>query len=209
MDIFVMNADGGNVRKLTSNGGNDLTPAWSPDGTKMAFTLVRFGAFPDSQIYVMNADGSGQVNISGNTRGGSPAWNPQGATATAAPPLLLTDENSDRALAFDSVTMMRDPFPLVTRHNFSPDGRTRIMLLARNVDLRAGEALTAQLEDAQRNVYPLTVESVGKVPNFAWLTQVVVKLPAQFANTGNFSVSITLRGAASNKASIAIKPGSQ
>lgn len=209
MDIYVMNADGSNVQKITSNAGNDSGPTWSPDGARLAFTLTRFDTTPSSQIYVINADGSGQVNISNNEPGGDAAWNPQATTAAVDPPRLLTDENSERAIAFDSVTMMRDPFPLATSHNFSSDGDVRIVLFAQNVDLRAGEglsALTVQIEDAQKNVYPLTVESINKVPNFAWLTQVVVKLPRRLANTGNFSVSMSLRGSTSNKASIAIKP---
>jgi hypothetical protein len=124
------------------------------------------------------------------------------------PPVLLTEANSERAIALESVTLSRDPFPLVTEHNFSPDKRTRIIFLATNVDLIASEnlsALTAQLEDAH-NTYPLEVEYVGKVPNFEWVTQVIVKLPVAITDVGDVRVSIKLRGAASNKVIIKIKP---
>jgi len=55
-DIFVMNADGSNIRRLTTHPDSDTTPTWSPSGTQIAFTSDRTGK---PQIYVMNSDGSG------------------------------------------------------------------------------------------------------------------------------------------------------
>ena len=55
-DIFVMNADGTNVRRITTHPDSDTTPTWSPTGTQIAFTSDRTGK---PQIYVMNVDGSG------------------------------------------------------------------------------------------------------------------------------------------------------
>ena len=52
-DIYVMNADGSDIARLTDGAGNEY-PAWSPDGQKIAFSSDRGG---DSDIYVMNADG--------------------------------------------------------------------------------------------------------------------------------------------------------
>jgi Metallo-peptidase family M12B Reprolysin-like len=123
--------------------------------------------------------------------------------AGATPPQLLTEENSNRAAALDSVTFMRDPFPLMNVHNFSPDRRTRILLFAVNLELASGEdysTVTAQAEDAAHRIHPLQVEYVGKVPHFDWLTQVVVKLPDTIAGAGEVWVSISFRGVASNKA---------
>lgn len=126
----------------------------------------------------------------------------------APAPILFTEASIDRAIAFDSVTMMRDPFPLRTTFNFSSDHRTRIILVAGNADLLPGEnasAITAQAEDSLLMVYPLTVEFVGKVPGFDWLTEIVVKLPESVAGTGDVMVSITLHGKVSNKARIKIQ----
>jgi uncharacterized protein (TIGR03437 family) len=123
-------------------------------------------------------------------------------SGTAFPPALLTEENTDRAIALDSVTFMRDPFPLTTPSNFSLDQRTRIMLFAIGLELMPGEdasVVTAQAEDAEHRIYPLTIEYVGVVPNFDWLTQVNVRLPDGLANVGDVRVSVSLRGAASNK----------
>lgn len=130
-------------------------------------------------------------------------------TAAALPaPSLLTEENTERAIALDSVIMMRDPFPLVTIFNFSSDQRTRVMLFATNVELMPGEnssVVTAQAEDSQHRVYPLPVEFVGKVPDFNWLTQVTVKLPEDLPHNEDVWVRINLRGVRSNQAPIKIK----
>ena len=125
-----------------------------------------------------------------------------------APPTLLTEENTNRAITLDSVTFVRDPFPLTTLNNFSFDQRTRITLFAIGLELMPGEdvsVVTAQAEDIGHKIYPLKVEYVGKVPGFDWLTQVVIRLPDDFLNAGDVLVSVSLRGAVSNKAVIEIR----
>ncbi|MGI9069062.1 MAG: PQQ-dependent sugar dehydrogenase [Pyrinomonadaceae bacterium] len=124
------------------------------------------------------------------------------------PPILMTEASTDRAIAFDSVTMMRDPFPLNTTLNFSSDRRTRILLLARNADLLPGEnssAITAQAEDSLLMPYTLIVEFVGKVPGFDEFTEIVVKLPESIAGNGDLLVRITLHGRVSNKVRLKIQ----
>lgn len=131
-------------------------------------------------------------------------------TSSSSAPKLLCEGDSDRAIAFDSVTWLRN-FPVVSNYNFSPDHRARIMLFATNVDFAQGEnssALTAQAEDAQHNIYPLTVEYVGKVPGFDWLTQIVVKPSDDLKGGGDVWVTISLHGFVSNKAMITISPSS-
>lgn len=130
-------------------------------------------------------------------------------TAPPTPaPVIVTEENTDSAIALDSPTMVRDPFPLNNIFNFSTDGRTRLMLFATNLELHASEnssAVTARAEDAAGNVFPLTVEFVGKVPAFDWLTQVVVRLPNNTPAAQPIFVSVTLRGQTSNKARVRMK----
>lgn len=127
-------------------------------------------------------------------------------------PMLLRELNSPNAIALDSVTMLRDPFPLESKNNLSSDKRTRLMLFASNVDLMGAEGtsvITAEAEDSNGIVYPLTVEFVGKVPNFDSLTQINVKMPNVSAgNNGSgphyLWVSISLRGLQSNKGLVRI-----
>ncbi len=64
------------VVQLTDNYSGDYTPAWSPDGRRIAFQSDRDG---DSEIYVMNAAGSGVTQLTHNGAGDwSPAWSPDG-----------------------------------------------------------------------------------------------------------------------------------
>lgn len=60
--IFKINSDGANMQQLTSCANWDFEPAWSHDGTRIAFT--RYEDRNRYQIYLMNADGSNQHNIS-------------------------------------------------------------------------------------------------------------------------------------------------
>lgn len=127
---------------------------------------------------------------------------------TAAAPTLLTYPNSSQALALDSVTFMRDPFPSLNARNFSADGRTRVMLFARDLELAQGEdasAVTAEAEDLQHRVYPLTVEYAGKVRDFAWLTQINLKLPDEVYEAGGCWITIRAHGLVSNRVLLNLK----
>lgn len=124
-------------------------------------------------------------------------------------PFLMTQENSLRSLALDSVTLMAEPFGVANTHNLSSDQRTRISLFAANVELNVGEPfsiITAQAENSAGQVFPLTVEAFGAVPNFDWLKQIVVKLPDAIANSDEVRMSITVRSETSNKVIVKVKP---
>jgi glucose/arabinose dehydrogenase len=123
-------------------------------------------------------------------------------------PVLMAEPNTDSAIALDSAILMRDPFPLTNLFNFSSDHRTRLMLFGMNLNLLPGEtisAVTARAEDAGLNVFPLTVEFVGKVPGFDWLTQVNVRLPDNTPTNQSLLVSVSLRGKTTNKVRIRMR----
>ncbi|MDX1672198.1 MAG: hypothetical protein R3211_07635 [Balneolaceae bacterium] len=60
-EIYVMNADGSGLKRLTANRWNDLAPVWSPDGDKILFESIRESGKHD--VYLMDADGSNLRNV--------------------------------------------------------------------------------------------------------------------------------------------------
>jgi Tol biopolymer transport system component len=94
-EICVVNFDGTELMRLTDTPGENKQPAWSPDGNKLAFQTNRDGwptlpdyvplgydpgQFGDEEVYLMNLDGSGQINLTNNPREDDsfPAWSRDG-----------------------------------------------------------------------------------------------------------------------------------
>jgi Tol biopolymer transport system component len=82
VDLYVMNADGSGLRRLTRDPAWDGGPAWSPDGRKIAFTRTsppgEGSGRPQSDVYVINVDGSGERNLTDDAVSGVPVWSPEG-----------------------------------------------------------------------------------------------------------------------------------
>jgi pimeloyl-ACP methyl ester carboxylesterase/dipeptidyl aminopeptidase/acylaminoacyl peptidase len=125
--LYVMDADGGNLQKLSSTRAGENCPAWSPDGAWIAFASWRDG---DGEIYVMDADGveQGSRNLQKLTDNRFeeefPAWRPQpspGEGSKAFEPIIVTHGGPRNDRAFDV---------LVTE-----DGGSLIVGLANNTGL--------------------------------------------------------------------------
>jgi Tol biopolymer transport system component len=72
MDLYIMNADGSNIRRLTNSPGYDGGPFFSPDGLKICWR--RFSEDGKSaEIFTMNVDGSNELQL---TRMGALSWAP-------------------------------------------------------------------------------------------------------------------------------------
>jgi Tol biopolymer transport system component len=73
--LFVMNADGSNIRQVTDLNNMGGRSSWSPDGTRLAFYR---GPAGDHNIYIINVDGTGLVQLTNGGDNLGPSWSPDG-----------------------------------------------------------------------------------------------------------------------------------
>ncbi len=121
-EICVIDADGSNMRNLTSAG--NIQPCWSPGGSRIAFVSGE-GAMID-QIYVMGSNGKNKRQLthdSGFKR--SPAWSPDGEHIAYVDGQRIWVMNSNGANQRQLTSRIDIEFPDVDGHpTWSPDGET-------------------------------------------------------------------------------------
>jgi TolB protein len=75
-DLYLVDSNGGNLRRLTRTRAIEVSPTWSPDGKRLAFVSDKTGS---PQVYVMNVDSGDVTRLtydgSYNT---APSWSPDG-----------------------------------------------------------------------------------------------------------------------------------
>jgi len=93
--LYIMNADGTDLRQLTGAAINwsESRPVWSRDGSKIAFVSNHDFPVDNTEIYEMNADGSGETRITHSAqRDDWPTWSPDGTRIAFAHGSLLKPE---------------------------------------------------------------------------------------------------------------------
>lgn len=128
-EICIVSAQGGEVQNLTNNPARDIQPAWSPDGSKIAFASNREGNYDVFPLYLMNADGTNQHRIYASYAiNGFPSWSPSGTEIVFA-----NDKEDNRTGNFELFLIEPETVNAEKRLTFharydiepafSPDGR--------------------------------------------------------------------------------------
>lgn len=121
-EIYVMNDNGTSLLRLTQNDADDVTPAWSPDGSHIAIQSDRDG---NDEIYVMNADGDDPRRLTNSaTPDRHPSWSPDGTQIVFQSTrdgngeiyVMDADGSNQKRLTDNAADEMRP--------GFSPDGAT-------------------------------------------------------------------------------------
>jgi Tol biopolymer transport system component len=168
--VFIMNADGTNVRSLTPTiSYSSNKPFWSPDGTKIVFHSYKDS--DEAEIYIMDRDGSNMVRLTTNSASDwMPRWAPRKAGAwvtedsiavAAANNLGTMTAQEVTAMAREAVVRIETDLAAGSGFLISADG----LILTNNHVVSDAEEITVYLEDGTS--YEATVEGRDLVRDLA------------------------------------------
>ncbi len=173
-EIYVMDADGTNIVRLTDNAADEGYPAFSPDGTRISFDSDRDGAF---EIYTMNVDGSDVRRLTYNSANDvSAAWSPDGAqiawmsTRSGQFEVWMMDADGSNQRQFTGAEAPSEGthwFP-----QWSPDGERLAFHVNRDVYTvrRDGGGYTRLTEDPDNGMVPSWVNGADRIVFMSWRT---------------------------------------
>lgn len=153
-------------------------------------------------------EGSEQFSISlSNPTGEVDLANPSTLTLTIVDNevQLVTENDTDRAIALNTTSQVAGPFSLTTESNFGTDLRTRVSLFVYDLQFNQGTPLiSVEAIDSQQNHLQLPLEAIAVSSAFPF-RQLIVRLPTNLP-PGDLLITIRVNGFLSNSARISIKP---
>lgn len=167
-EIYVCDASGGNLRRVTANKGPDVSPVWNrKTGSQIAFVSGSTGL---PQVYTMEADGTNQQRMTDQGYAVSPAWAPNGQFLSlswvrkygpgepGASDIYLMDIGNPKQWVQLTHDGGRNDFP-----SWSPDGRHIVFQSSRS----GKEEIWMMLADGTK-VRQLTFTGRNTQPNWSW-----------------------------------------
>jgi Tol biopolymer transport system component len=171
-DLFVINADGSGLRQLTRDGPSDFDPAWSPDGSSIAFDRL----IPEegSKVGIFLTDLEGNVHPLAIAEGGSnarPSWSPDGGQVVYESVrfedwgiyVVNADGSGERRLAGGGVAAAAG-ITYAVNPVWSPDG-TRIAFVGNTERIEALFTISVRGEEL---VVLARADSYGIAGDLAW-----------------------------------------
>ena len=198
-DLISHDFDGDGKLDLVVAGGGSSISRGNGDGTFSPPVFYQGGSSSESLVagdfnndgkldFALSSGGSSEVNILLNSPGPTSA------------PTIIVEQGTNKAAAFDSVTHVRGPFPVLNTHNFSADNHTRVMLFTSNLGLTQPDP---SILSVRANGILLPVERVGTLSVGPALdaSYIIVRLPDGLP-PGNLPLTVTLLGVVSSNTPI-------
>jgi TolB protein len=166
-EIYIVDQTGGNLKRITSAKGPDVSPVWNrKTDAQIAWVSGRTGL---PQIYTMEADGTNVQRLTDQGYAVSPAWSPNGQFLTLAwtrhygPGAPGSEDLYIMDVASKQIVQLthdggRNDFP-----SWSPDGRHIVFQSSRS----GSEQIWSMLADGS-NVKQLTFSGKNTQPNWSW-----------------------------------------
>ena len=159
-EIFVINADGSQVFKMTNNNIDECCPDWSPDGSKLAFVQ---GSGREGEIWVMAADGSHPANLTNNNAEDCClAWSPDGSKIAfvSNTGIYVMDADGSNPIRLARTNYIYSPA-------WSPDG-TRIAFLVSDFSVNPNVSAVNVINADGSNLIQMTATGDIPIGQFAW-----------------------------------------
>jgi Tol biopolymer transport system component len=172
--LYVINADGSGLVELTSEESSDFDPAWSPDGTRIAFTSLRDGS---PQIYVLNLGDNSIKRLTETSSdvhqpdwSSQPAWSPSGtqiiytghgSLTNALQIWVMSDAGRGQTYLIRRGSIAWDFLP-----DWSPDGKT-ILFGETSGDQQLGWLMLFDYEQPTANAVHLRMQAFGTHPDYS------------------------------------------